>query len=345
MGKGILTTLSAVPPSRLMKPSDPPQGLSADSHVVSFVDDVAVEVITVTDYSEVELSTSTDKEEVVRVEDGYRGGDVGSVAEEAAEALPDKSVKDGGGEAAQSLMVILPEASQKASEQPSVPPVGPHDCPDCKKKFKFASSLTAHRVIHTGERPHCCSECGRCFSFRQSLDRHRHTHTLKPSCRYRCVCGDTFQALAAFSEHKRKHGEDADHACQTGSKEVPCELTLEKHQKIHDDHDDEEEEEEPGAGRPSASHACDERLCEPGPAEVLGSENGEGEPQNVERLTSEREGAAPGCNKEATPANVRTSGRKRKPTMKMLNLVKGSQRWKKSSGSGRAEPTRLASNW
>uniref|UniRef100_A0A7N5ZPW7 C2H2-type domain-containing protein n=1 Tax=Anabas testudineus TaxID=64144 RepID=A0A7N5ZPW7_ANATE len=80
--------------------------------------------------------------------------------------------------------------------------MSPHDCPDCEKKFKFASSLIAHRVIHTGERPHQCNECGRCFSFRQSLDRHKHTH--KTGRKYDCViCGESFHSLSARTEHNR----------------------------------------------------------------------------------------------------------------------------------------------
>lgn len=344
MGEGILSTLSAVHSGGLPKPtasSDPLQGLS-DLHVVSFVDDVTVEVITVTDYSEVELSTSTEKEETARVENGNKGSDISNVAEETVVAPPGEPIRYGEEEeekAAKSFMdIALAGASQSSLASPQDASVGPHDCLDCKKKFKFASSLTAHRVIHTGERPHCCSECGRCFSFRQSLDRHRHTH--KTGRKYRCACGETLRSLSAYSQHEQKHGEDGAHTRQ--------QPTLARHLKAHTDED-------LNANRPSESHADDQevaggdRLGEaPGPdGELLVSDNGEGELQNAGGHTSEHGGTTPGRSNEAALAKVRTSGRKRKPTMKIqvLNLEKGAQRWKKSSKTGGPELTDLTSSW
>lgn len=311
MGEGILSTLSAVHSGGLTKPtacSDPPQGLP-DLHVVSFVDDVTVEVITVTDYSEVELSTSTEKEEPARVENFDR---------ETVVAPPCEPIGDGEEEEKEKKSftdIALAGASQSGLASPQDASVGPHDCLDCKKKFKFASSLTAHRVIHTGERPHCCGECGRCFSFRQSLDRHRHTH--KTGRKYGCACGETFRSLSAYSRHA---GED------------------------------------PNANRPPESHADDQEVAgggdhsgeAPGPdGELSVSDNGEGELQNDGGHASDHRGTTPGRSKEAALAKVRTSGRKRRPTMKLqvLNLEKGAQRWKKSSKTGGPELADLTSRW
>lgn len=329
MGEGILSTLSAVCSSRLTTPttrSDPPQGLSDDPRDMSFVDDVAVEIITVTDYSEVELSTSADKEDV-RVENSGKGSDIINMAEETVVALPREPIGEGEEEAAQSLMDITLPGSQSCLASPQHVSLGPHDCLDCKKKFKFASSLTAHRVIHTGERPHCCGECGRCFSFRQSLDRHRHTHTHKTGRKCRCACG----------EASRSPPEQEDAGVPTCQRPTPA-----RRLKFRTDDD-------PNANRSSESPADHQEVAGvPGPdGELLVSNNSEEELQNVGDRASKHAGAAPEHNQEATLAKVRTSGRKRKPTMKIqvLNLEKGTQRWKKSSKTGRAELTDLTPSW
>lgn len=324
IGEGILSALSAVCSSRLTKNStrsDPQQGLSDDPPVVSFVDDVAVEIITVTDYSEVELSTSADKEDL-----NGKGSDISNMAEETVVALPPEAIGEGE-EAARSLMDVTLPGSRSYLASPRHVFPGPHDCLDCKKKFKFASSLTAHRVIHTGERPHCCSECGRRFSFRQSLDRHRHTH--KRGGKRRCTCGEAFGSPPADSRRDQEQ-EDAG---------APARQPAGRPKSPTDD--------APTANRCSGSpagHQEDRSGGVPGPdGELLAGNNSEGELQNV----GDRAGAAPERNQEATPAKVRTSGRKRKPTMKIqvLNLEKGAQKWKKSSKTGGAELTDFTPSW
>lgn len=333
MGEGILSALHSGGLTKPAASSDPPQGLS-DLHVVSFVDDVTVEVITVTDYSEVELSTSGEKEETARVENGDKGSDMSSVAEETVVAPPCEPIGDGEEEEEEEKAAncftdsALAGASRGGLSSPQDASVGPHDCLDCKKKFKFASSLTAHRVIHTGERPHCCSECGRCFSFRQSLDRHRHTH--KTGRKDQCACGETLRPPSAYPQHEQKHGEDGAHARRRP--------TLARHPRVRTD--------DPNANRPSEGHADDQEAAGRD-GELSESDNGEGELQNDGGHTSEHGGTTPGRSDEAVLAKVRTSGRKRKPTMKIqvLNLEKGAQRWKKSSKSGGPELTDLTSRW
>uniref|UniRef100_A0A8D3CJV2 C2H2-type domain-containing protein n=1 Tax=Scophthalmus maximus TaxID=52904 RepID=A0A8D3CJV2_SCOMX len=225
MGDSILSSLSTVLPRRVANTTEQPnqsgplQGLSDETHHVSFVDDVAVEIITVTDYAEVELGASTDVEAVLG-EHCYERTERCTETEDSSVVPPEKTTREdkvdkaGGGATRETVEsgltnVIQPEVNKDDpdSSQHKVS-VGPHDCPDCEKKFKFASSLIAHRVIHTGERPHRCNDCGRCFSFRQSLDRHRHTH--KTGRKYDCaVCGKTFRSLSA-----RTDGEQA--PCEFG---------------------------------------------------------------------------------------------------------------------------------
>ncbi len=374
MGDSILSSLSAVPPSRVKKSteqsnlSDPLQGLNDDTHTMSFVDDVAVEIITVTDYADVELGTSTDME-VVMGETCCEGTDGSAVTEDLLVVLPDETTReeevDTGEEARQenaasSLTNLIPPEAHKDDLAPSQhkTSVGPHDCPDCEKKFKFASSLIAHRVIHTGERPHRCIDCGRCFSFRQSLDRHRHMH--KTGRKYSCVtCGETFHSLSARTEHKKSHITDVVYTCHQCNKKFNWKLGLARHMKTHkNDHKANKLTESRQDGREAA--VCGASIskapvafAEPD-SQLPTGDNADGKPGNAEIQsskcpTSEPEVKAPEPNRVTSPMKVRTSGRKRKPTMKIqvINLQKRmiTRRRKEITKTSPPELKPLPFNW
>lgn len=338
MGDCILSSLSGVLPSRgakaIEQPQqlDPAQGISEDAHTVTFVDDVTVEIITVTDYAEVELGPSTDIE-VVMGENCFEGSAANTVAKDSQVTLPEERAKEeGSGETQEE------ETQDKANSYSEVNKVdstssqhgisvGPHDCPDCEKKFKFASSLTAHRVIHTGERPHRCGDCGRCFSFRQSLDRHRHTH--KTGRKYDCiVCGETFHSLSARTEHKQTHMKDCVYTCHQCSRKFNWELSLARHLKTHTDEnnanaltdpcEDGEDFEMPEANFSAANVELSESEADNCGTEGEREKNGEHPTSPPRDLVSESN------NDVTTPGKVRTSGRKRRPTMKiqLINLQK-----------------------
>lgn len=338
MGDRILSSLSAVSPSRVAKNTeqpdqpDPLQSLSDDTPTVSFVEDVAVEIITVTDYAEVELGTSTDIE-VVMEENCCEGTDTSTPAEDSLVVLPDVTTREEEVEAGEEVVqekgasgltdIVPPDANKEdMSFSQHKTSVGPHDCPDCDKKFKFASSLIAHRVIHTGERPHRCNDCGRCFSFRQSLDRHRHTH--KTGRKYNCaICGETFHSLSARTEHKLTHMEDGVYACLQCNKKFNWELALARHLKSHS--------EDQNANQPTESRkdgqevvAGDEGVSE---APVLDEADSQvddnGDLENAEVQSVDRH-ATESDSEVISQVKVRTSGRKRKPTMKIqvINLQK-----------------------
>ncbi|KAM9705812.1 uncharacterized protein ACNS7B_001884 isoform 2-T2 [Menidia menidia] len=185
MGDIVLSSLSATRPTK-------PPGQLAPQLSVAFVDEVAVEVIAASDCAEVEVDASTDAEGAA----GETWPEAGETCPEAGETWP---------EAGETCPVAEGSKEDPGGEDPR-PSRGLHDCPHCPKSFRFASSLLAHSVIHTGARPHGCGQCGRRFSFRQSLDRHRHTH--RAGRTYDCpVCGRTFHSLAARTEHKRTHAE------------------------------------------------------------------------------------------------------------------------------------------
>lgn len=345
MGDRILSSLSATSSSRVPNPelSNPLQGLCDDAHIVSFVDDVSVEVITVTDCAEVELVTSTDSEELM-AKNRCKAMN-GTVVEESVVVLPvEPGLESEEPEADSGLKnTVVPEANKNDSASSQM---GPHDCPDCKKKFKFASSLTAHSVIHTGERPHCCGECGRCFSFRQSLDRHRHTH--KTGCKYKCViCGETFHTLSSYREHKQTHLEDGVYRCHHCNRNFNGELALARHLKTHSD--------DYNVNKPLGSHkdgheaGGDESLSKAPEPDLLADDNGEEnqeitKDQNTMYATAEADDAASEL-PDVSPLKVRTSGRKRKPTMKIqaINSQKRivTQRQKRITKASSPEPKPL----
>lgn len=368
MGDGILSSLSAEHPRRVAKATeqhshfDPLQDLSVDTHVVSFVGDVAVEIIAVTDYTEVELGASTDIE-VVAGESCDEGTDGGTEADTQV-ILPEETTREDETHAAQ---------EKDESDEPNIVysdvtehvpgfshlrvSMGPHDCPDCERKFKFASALTAHKVIHTGERPHRCNECGRCFSFRQSLDRHRHTH--KAGRKYECaICGETFHSLSARTEHKQTHTEDGVYACHLCSKTFNWELALARHLKSHsDDHNANQPAESHEDGQEVALHVrtaseapdalvelnCQVQANDSGDPETAGDQSS-GQP------TSEPGGLVPKTDDDVTPVvKVRTSGRKRKPTAKVqvFNLQRQmtSKRRKELNKASPPAPKPLLITW
>ncbi|XP_020506223.1 zinc finger protein 11 [Labrus bergylta] len=343
MGESILSALSAVIPGKVAPPaeqpnqSDPLPGLSDDTHSASFVEDVAVEIITVTDYAEVELSASSEIE-VVMGDDCFEGTDSNFVTEDSLVVLQDETSREEEEEKAVGGLTTTahPEVHKEdlvaAQHKLSV---GPHDCPDCEKKFKFASSLIAHRVIHTGERPHRCGDCGRCFSFRQSLDRHRHTHkTAHKTSECDCLfCGASFESSLALTQHKQTHLVDGVYTCHQCDKRFNWELALAKHLKTHaDDHNANKSAESQETGREVVVgyDVVSSGASVEGDVQVQGEDRDSRDQENSEVLSSdhhlyEREDTVPELGNETTTlAKVRTSGRKRKPTMKIqvINLQK-----------------------
>lgn len=324
MGDCILSSLSAAPENRPTKPeeqscteslSDQLQGFSEETQPVTFVEDVSVEMITVTEYAEVELGATTDIEVMVEEKNDLAENDTVVVLSEnvSRDKEEDKITEDkllNGSE-----NVVINKESEVTQHKLIL---GPHDCPDCDKKFKFASSLSSHRVIHTGERPHKCSECGRCFSFRQSLERHKNTHQ-KSAKRCGCVvCGETFVSLSAQTEHKQTHMKDGVFECRQCNRTFSWELALAKHLKTHTDHSGNKATEESN-GEKKVEDINEEQQHKTN-SECNASESGVIDLRLMNEVIS--------------LVKVRTSGRKRRPTMKvqMIDLQKsfGSKRQKET---------------
>lgn len=346
MGDKIFSTLSAVSSARETKhvnqPNQPHSPQTVDQPA-SFVEDIAFEVIAVTDYAEVELGTSVDSEVAMGESSTEEGRDASTAEpEDCLLVLPNELISQGEviieaseeetQEKAAGGSTMMATPGDNRADLPSRPqknPLGPHDCPDCQKKFKFASSLIAHRVIHTGERPHRCGDCGRCFSFRQSLDRHRQTH--RSARGYDCaVCGETFHSLSARTEHEEVHAEGGVCACHHCPGTFSSETALAKHLKSH--------AADPSANQPpEVDHEVVGEVglvttasCQVLPDEVQ-ADSDSAEAEGGAGSTPEVDHSSP------STVKVRTSGRKRRPTMKIqvINLQKhlAAKRQKMNKGS------------
>ncbi|XP_056281128.1 zinc finger protein 14-like [Pseudoliparis swirei] len=300
-GAGILSSLAAAPPSRAAKPTERP-GQSEDGVAPRGLgDDAAVETIAVTEYVEVELDTSADVREAT--------GPGSAAGGDSAAALPEEVAR--GRAAGGSADIVRPEVGEDdAASSRGKASAGPHDCSDCEKKFKFASSLTAHRVVHTGERPHRCGDCDRRFSFRQSLDRHRRTHRTGRQYAEDGVyaCSRTFNWEPALARHLKTHGEE-----EPGSQE--------------DDVDGELQSREPeGTVSECTVPECTVPECTVSECTV------------PECTVSEC--TVPECTvptEVVFPANVRTSGRKCRPTMK-IQVIMATRRRREATKADAPEP-------
>ncbi|KAM4523209.1 tRNA N6-adenosine threonylcarbamoyltransferase isoform 2-T2 [Fundulus diaphanus] len=327
MGDSILSSLSALPPQRLAEPVGRPDQLDPrrDLHVETQAAAEVVEIVT--DYSVVEVDASTGVEVVV--EENSFGEKEAMVVEHPGVGFLEKSCE----EVPEREATKLPSSSQpKAAARL-------HDCPHCEKQFKFASSLLAHSVIHTGERPHRCADCGRRFSFRQSLDRHRRTH--KKGCAYDCIiCEETFQSLTALTQHRQSHTEDGAYSSHLCSMNFSWKSALAKHLKTHTDDCNSDQLKERSEDTQETEKALDVSKANAGPRDPdcpVDQHQMEWKCQSVETPSSE-------CMQDngIKPLKVRTSGRKRTPTMniqatRLQKHVAPNQR----SESNRANPSVL----
>lgn len=99
-----------------------------------------------------------------------------------------------------------------------------HGCEFCGRKFRFQSSLIAHRRVHTGEKPYKCNVCDHACAQHSKLKRHMKTHRIG-------------RDATNGSDHS------TDQLSNAGSVE-----TLEDDDEDEDDDEEEEEEEEDDEG-------------------------------------------------------------------------------------------------
>uniref|UniRef100_A0A8C5DN00 C2H2-type domain-containing protein n=1 Tax=Gouania willdenowi TaxID=441366 RepID=A0A8C5DN00_GOUWI len=244
MGENILSSLSAFPTSSVVKSHiwDPLQAVHEDMQTV-FVDDVAVEVITVTDYTEVELSSTT------HVEDGENSCSEGTCINAAAEGSTKRAKEEEAGdglketletigsrhthEAEMQLHMESVHSSDTAGETSTLrDQSGRFSCSVCEKSFKFQCLLKAHERIHTGEQPFVCGQCGRHFSFKQSLERHKRTH--RTGRRYECgIPENKLKSVTAEKVHQSTRMENREYQCTECGRAFVWKSALLRHMKSH----------------------------------------------------------------------------------------------------------------
>lgn len=81
---------------------------------------------------------------------------------------------------------------------------GTHECPECGKVFKKATSLQTHMRTHSGVARYLCVDCGHGFTTEMTLIMHRKSHTADPlhKCQF---CNKTFTNMTKYLYHRRTH--------------------------------------------------------------------------------------------------------------------------------------------
>ncbi|XP_056301014.1 zinc finger protein 574 [Pseudoliparis swirei] len=81
---------------------------------------------------------------------------------------------------------------------------GTHECPECGKVFKKATSLQTHMRTHSGVARYLCVDCGSGFTTEMTLIMHRKSHIADPlhKCQF---CNKTFTNMTKYLYHRRTH--------------------------------------------------------------------------------------------------------------------------------------------
>ena len=107
-----------------------------------------------------------------------------------------------------------------------------YQCNTCNKHFNHPSSLSRHKIIHSGEIPYDCKICKRRFNQLCNLKMHERIHSgeVPFECNY---CKKRFSALSTLKNHERIHTGEMPFECTTCKKRFKTKGEVKVHERIH----------------------------------------------------------------------------------------------------------------
>ena len=114
-----------------------------------------------------------------------------------------------------------------------------HTCTKCGKGFYKKTLLQKHMQAHSEEKRFVCSHCDKKFKFKSSLFAHRkseHWGTEQKENRYKCEqCDSSFRYKIELTKHKRIHKDERPHVCGECGANFKRSAHLRMHENGHED--------------------------------------------------------------------------------------------------------------
>jgi len=108
-------------------------------------------------------------------------------------------------------------------------------CDECDKKFKHASSLKKHKLIHTGVLNYVCTNCTERFSRSEELRIHQSVHTgEQPFAAFVCtVCKEQFKYANNLRTQSLIHTDVYEFPCDECDRKFYDASHLRRHKQTH----------------------------------------------------------------------------------------------------------------